>query len=60
MWQFFYCGMCHNLEPSLTIIMDDANQYFKKTICPKILITCHMSDFIIWTTINDMSMTSWV
>ncbi len=25
----FYCATCHNLGPSLTIIMDDANQYFK-------------------------------
>jgi len=26
----FYCAMCDNLEPSLTIIMDDGNQYFEK------------------------------
>ncbi len=30
MWQKNYCAMCHNFEPSLTIIMDDGNQYFKK------------------------------
>jgi hypothetical protein len=24
------CATCHNLGPSLTIIMDDGNQYFKK------------------------------
>ncbi len=29
---FFYYAMCHNLKPSLTIIMDDGNQYFKKQI----------------------------
>ncbi len=27
-----YCAMCDNLEPSLTIIMDDGDQYFKKKI----------------------------
>jgi hypothetical protein len=25
----FYYAMCHNLEPSLTIIMDDGDQYFE-------------------------------
>jgi hypothetical protein len=25
-----YCAMCHNLRPSLTIIMDDGNNYFEK------------------------------
>ncbi len=24
-----YCAMCYNLKPSLTIIMDDGDQYFK-------------------------------
>jgi len=24
------CATCHNLEPSLTIIMDDGNQYVEK------------------------------
>ncbi len=26
----FYCAMCHNFRPSLTIIMDDGDQYFEK------------------------------
>ncbi len=29
---FFYCAMCHNLRPSLTIIMNDGDQYFEKKI----------------------------
>ncbi len=37
MWQFFYCVTCHNFEPSLTIIMNDGDQYFKKKIMFKIL-----------------------
>jgi hypothetical protein len=28
--EFFDCAMCHNLEPSLIIIMDDVDQYFEK------------------------------
>jgi hypothetical protein len=28
----FDCATHHNLEPSLIIIMDDKNQYFKKKI----------------------------
>ncbi len=24
-----YCATCHNFKSSLTIIMDDADQYFK-------------------------------
>jgi len=28
----FYCATCHNLRPSLIIIMNDGNQYFKKII----------------------------
>ncbi len=33
---FKYCATCHNLELSLTIIMDDGNQYFeKKNYCQK-------------------------
>ncbi len=36
MWQFFYCATCHNLGPSLTIIMDNGDQYFQKNdLCPK-------------------------
>jgi len=31
----FYCVMCHNLEPSLTIIMDNGDQYFKKKFMSK-------------------------
>jgi hypothetical protein len=31
----FYCATCHNLGPSLTIIMDDGDQYFKKNIMSK-------------------------
>jgi hypothetical protein len=30
-----YCATCHNLGPSLTIIMDDGDQYFEKTIMSK-------------------------
>jgi hypothetical protein len=30
--KFFYCVTCHNLGPSLTSIMDDGDQYFKKII----------------------------
>jgi len=30
MWQFFYCAMCDNLEPSLIIIMDGGDQHLKK------------------------------
>ncbi len=56
------CGkklLCHMsyFGPSLTIIMDNAYQYFKKTLCPKNFI---MSNFNIWMTINDVNMTSWV
>jgi hypothetical protein len=29
---FFYCATCHNLRPSLTIIINDGNQYFEKKI----------------------------
>ncbi len=32
----FDCATCHNLEPSLTIIMDNGDQYFEKKLCPKI------------------------
>ncbi len=35
MWQFFKCAMCHNFKPSLIIIMDDKDQYFKKNIMSK-------------------------
>ncbi len=39
----FYCAMCHNLDPSLTIIMNDGDQYFeKKIICQKISIVPHV------------------
>jgi len=39
MWQIFYSTICHNLIPSLTIIMKDGNQYFeKKKLGPKIFI----------------------
>jgi hypothetical protein len=31
----FYCAMCHNLRPSLKIIMDDGNQYSEKKIMSK-------------------------
>ncbi len=32
----FDCVTCHNLIPSLTIRMDDGNQYFEKIkLCPK-------------------------
>jgi hypothetical protein len=32
MWQFFYYATCHNLKPSLIIIMDNGDQYFEKKI----------------------------
>jgi hypothetical protein len=28
----FWCAMCHNLKPSLAIIMDNGDQYFEKII----------------------------
>ncbi len=28
----FNCATCHNFKPSLTIIMDDGDQYFEKKI----------------------------
>jgi len=44
MWQIFYCATCHNLGPSLTIIMDNGNQYFEKKLMFKKLhnATCHI------------------
>jgi hypothetical protein len=30
MWQFFYCATCHDLGQSLTIIMNNGDQYFEK------------------------------
>jgi hypothetical protein len=30
MWQKIYYATCHNFGPSLTIIMDNGDQYFKK------------------------------
>ncbi len=36
MWQFFYYrATCHNLKPSLTIIMDDGDQYLKNIYVQK-------------------------
>jgi len=32
MLQKNYCAMCHNFGPSLTIIMNDGDQYFEKKI----------------------------
>jgi thymidine kinase len=32
MWQKNYCATCHNFEPSLTIVINDENQYFEKKI----------------------------
>jgi len=43
MWQFFYCATCHNFESSLTIILNDGDQYFKKTFIQKSLYaTCEI------------------
>jgi hypothetical protein len=43
MWQKIYYAMCHNFEPSLTIIMDDGNQYFKKNKSINLhSATCHI------------------
>ncbi len=33
----FYCATCPNLELSLTIVMDDGNQYFEKQSMSKTL-----------------------
>ncbi len=56
--------MCHNIRPSLTIIMENGNQYFKKKIIlmfKKFHSTmCEDSDFDVWMTINDVNMASWV
>ncbi len=57
---YFYYAMCHNLKPSLTIIMDDGNQYFEKKNYVRKSSYCHMSNFNGWMTINDINMTSWV
>jgi hypothetical protein len=40
----FYCVTYHNLEPSLIIIMNDGDQYFKKQIMSKNLhsVTCQI------------------
>jgi len=45
MWQKNYCATCHNLGPSLTIIMDNGDQYFeKKNQCLKTFIMPHVMD----------------
>jgi len=31
----FECATCHNLKPSLTIIMDNEDQYFENKITSK-------------------------
>ncbi len=59
MWQL-YCATCRNFKPSLTIIMDDGNQYFKKTFHVQKSLLCHVSDFNKWMTINDVNMTPWM
>jgi hypothetical protein len=33
----FYSATCHSFKPSLTIIMDNGNQYFEEKIMSKIL-----------------------
>jgi len=40
----FCCATCHNKRPSLTIIMNDGNQYFEKKIMLKNLhnVTCQI------------------
>jgi hypothetical protein len=47
MWQFV---TCHNLGLSLTMIMDNGDQYFeKKILCPKIFIMPHVKFLIdVW------------
>ncbi len=58
---FKNCVMCHNLKLSLTIIMNDGDQYFKnKIIFMSKNLQCHVSNFNIWMTMNDINMTSWV
>jgi hypothetical protein len=40
---FIYCVMCYNLEPSLTIIIDDGDQYSKNNnFNPKNFIVPHV------------------
>ncbi len=56
----FYCAMCHNFGPSLTIIMSDGHEYFEKKNYVKKIAQCHMSNFNRWMTINDINMASWV
>ncbi len=43
MWQFFIV-LCHIFKPSLTIIMDNEDQYFKKKLMSKNPhnATCHI------------------
>jgi len=41
---FLYYAMCHNFRPSLTIILDDGDQYIEKKIMSKNLhnATCQI------------------
>ncbi len=58
---FFYYATCHDIEPSLLIIMDNGNQYFeKKKNNVQFFSYCHVSYFNTWMIINDVSMTSWM
>ncbi len=52
---FFYYATCHNLGPSLTIIMDDVNQYFDFFNVQK-SSQCHMLELNRWMKINDVNM----
>jgi hypothetical protein len=61
MWQKNYYATCHNLGPSLTIIIDDGNQYFENNNnYVKKSLWCHVSYFNRWMTLNDVNITSWV
>ncbi len=57
---FFLWAMCHNLGPSLIIIMDNGDQGFKIYIYVHKFSYCLMLNFNGWMTTNDVNMTSWV
>ncbi len=55
------CGMSHNLGPSLTIIMEDGDQYFEKNnFMSNFFHNAMCLDCNRWMTINEFNMTSWV
>ncbi len=52
----FYYATCHNLKPSLIIIMNNGDQYFENKIIfmSKFFIMPHVK-FSKWMAINDVS-----